>query len=370
MENLENTQPSLSNSPDSSPAKGKPRKSIWFVLGFVIILIGAGLGYLFGSNAAMAIRNEEKEKAIITIATTQFQLGVRELEEGKFENARKRFEYVIQLMPTFPGAQEKLTEVMFAQADVSTPTPIPSPTVTATPDTRGEEDLFNQVLTYLQNKDWNNVIVTLDSLRKLDIKYRAVDVDGYYYLALRNRGVQRILQEGSLEPGIYDLALAERFGPLDDEAVSYRTWARSYIYGASFWGVDWERVVSLFAEIYPALPNMIDSSGMTAQERYRVGLIKWGDQLALQEDWCAAYEKYEMAFAFVVDESVAPTATAVYNACHNPTESESSQNAATPTPSPTGQVTISPTAEVTPTPSESGTPEATEETPAPPVATP
>ncbi|MHB8135662.1 MAG: hypothetical protein ACYDH1_15740 [Anaerolineaceae bacterium] len=359
MENLEKTQPSSINQDDSNPKKLKPRKSVWVILGLLIVLIGSALGYFFGSQDAMVVRAEEKEKAVITIATTQYQLGIRELEEGKFENARKRFEYVIQLIPSFPGAQEKLTEVMFAQANIATSTPIPSPTLTPIPDSRGEEELLNQIQVYVQNQDWDSVIVTLDSLRKLNIEYHAVEVDDYYYLALRNRGVRRILQEGSLEPGIYDLALAERFGPLDDEAINYRTWARYYISGASFWGVDWARVVESFAEIYPALPNMIDSSGMTAQERYRVGLIKWGDQLAIQEEWCAAYEKYEMAFAFVVDEKVAPTATAVYNECHKSEETQAPITTETPTP------TISITVNVTETPTVAITEPPVTETPAP-----
>jgi len=356
MNSEEITKPIAVKTNNEETPKLKPRKSIWIALGLVILLIGAALGYFFGSKSAMTIRSDEQEKAVINIATTQFQLGIRELEEGKLENARKRFEYVIQLVPNFPGAQEKLTEVMFAQANVSTPTPIPLPTLTPTLDTRGEEELFSQVQSFVQNQDWDNVIVTLDSLRLLDIKYRAVDVDGYYYLALRNRGVRRILQEGNLEPGIYDLALAERFAPLDDEANNYRTWARFYISGASFWGVDWARVVASFAEIYPSLPNMIDSSGMTAQERYRIGLIKWGDQLALQEEWCAAYEKYELAFAFVVDEKVAPTATAVYDKCHASEETDSPSATATPTPTITVEVTVEPTQETTEPPGSGVTP--------------
>lgn len=358
MNSEEITKPTIVESNNNEPPRLKSRKSVWVILGLVIVLIGAALGYYFGSNAAMANRSDEKEKVVINIATTQYQLGVRELEEGKLENARKRFEYVIQLIPNFPGAQEKLTEVLFAQANVSTPTSIPLPTLTPTVDTRGEEELFSQVQAFVQNQDWDNVIVTLDALRMLDIQYRAVDVDGFYYLALRNRGVRRILQEGNLEPGLYDLALAERFGPLDDEANNYRTWARFYISGASFWGVDWARVVASFAEIYPSLPNMIDSSGMTAQERYRVGLIKWGDQLALQEEWCAAYEKYELAFAFVVDETIAPTATAVYDKCHAPEETEATSNTATPTPTTTVEGTVEPTEEttITPDPSETPTP--------------
>ncbi len=343
MESEEKTSLDVEKPQTIETNKLKPRRAIWYFIGVFIILIASALGFYFGSQAAIANRNAEQEKAAINIATTQFQLGLRELEEGKYENAKKRFEYVIQLFPDFPGAQEKLTEVLFAQVNVATPTPLPSPTIQPTADLRGEEELFNQIQLLASSEDWEGVINTIESLRQLNINYHAVDVDGYYYLALRNRGVKQILSEGNLEPGIYNLALAERFAPLDDEANNYRTWARYYLTGASFWGVDWSRVVQVFGEIYPSLPNLRDSSGMTAQERYRMGLIKWGDLLMVQEDWCGAAEKYELAFALGVDERVAPTATAAYDECHRPQETEPPPATETPTPTMTlvsgGEVT-------------------------------
>ena len=95
---------------------------------------------------------------------------------------------------------------------------------------------------------------------------------------------------------------------------------------------------------------------MTAQERYRVGLLKWGDALALQEEYCLAQEKYELSFMLLVDESVAPAATAIYEACERskePEETEAPPITATPT------VTLG-----TPSGNE-GTPTPTENTPAP-----
>ena len=347
MEISENAESVDKISPENGPEKNKPRRGIWVLIGIILILIGGGSGWFAGSNAAMEVRNQAQKKEVLQIAATQFELGVRESEEGKLDNARKRFEYVIQLMPDFPGAQEKLAEVMLKQAVVSTPTPIPSPTLTPTPDMRGEEELLSNAISEIKNEDWDTALVSLDTLRQLNLDYHAVEVDGLYFLALRNRGVDRILHRGSLEPGIYDLALAERFGPLDTEADSYRTWARYYLSGASFWGVDWPQVVSIFGQIYPAFPNMIDSTGMTAKERYRVGLIKWGDQLALNEDWCAASEKYEMAFQLLVDQNVAPTATAVYDECHKPKETEPPKE--TPTPTLVTETVETPTIQVTET---------------------
>jgi len=341
----------------------KPNRLLFIVIGLLMVFIAGGAGWFFGSQEGQQLRDLEKNKTVLEHASTQYELGVRELEEGRFENARKRFEYVIQLMPTFPGAQEKLTEVLIAQSIVNTPTPVPVPTMTATPDFRGEQELFDQAWQYLVSEEWDNAILTLEILRDKNLKFNPVAVDGMYYIALRNRGVQRILQDGSLEPGMYDLSLSERFAPLDNDADGYRVWARYYLTGASFWGIDWSQVVSIFAQIYPAFPNLRDSSGMTAQERYRMGLIKWGDALFLKEEYCLAEEKYLAAFAFFVDESVAPAATAIYEACEEskkPEETEAPSVTVTPSPTlPTGE-TLTPTplegSEVTVTPDGSGEP--------------
>lgn len=358
---MENTSPIQTQDLKENEKQLKPRRGIWVLIGLLIMLVGSSAGGFLGYQEGLNLRNKAYDEALVTEVTTQFDRAVREMEEGSLQNAQKRLEYVIQHMPEFPGAQDKLTEVMMAQAWVASPTPEPLPTMTATPDMRGEEDLYNQIISYLTAEDWNSAILTMDTIRQTNLGYRTIDVDGLYYLALRNRGIFDILQ-GSLEPGIYDLALAERFGPLDIEADNYRNWARYYLSGASFWGVDWPQVVRQFGELINMVPNLHDSDGMTVQERYRVGLIKWGDALALREEWCAASEKYEMALAFRLDEVVAPTATAVYNECNKPEETEESQQP-TETPTATTETTIEVPTEVTPEPT-------TEEVPTEPVVTP
>lgn len=333
--------------------KPKSRRFLFVLIGILILVITSGIAWYFGSQEGQALRTQEREKVALEVATTQFELGLRELGEGRYENARKRFEYVIKIIPNFPGAQEKLTEVLIAQSIVNTPTAVVLPTQTPTPDFRGEQELFDQAWQFILAEDWDNAIQNLDILRDKNLQFNPVQVDGMYYISLRNRGVRRILQEGSLEPGMYDLALSERFAPLDNDADGYRTWARYYLTGASYWGIDWSQVVAIFAQIYPAFPNLHDSSGMTAQERYRVGLLKWGDALALQEEYCLAQEKYELSFMLFVDESVAPAATAIYEACEKSKEPEETEAPPiTATPSPTVTLGTPSGTEVTPNPTE------------------
>ena len=118
--------------------------------------------------------------------------------------------------------------------------------------------------------------------------------------------------------GIYDLALVERFGPLDTEADGYRNWARLYITGTAFWEIDWSQVVYYFGQVASSLPNLYDGN-YTANERYRTALIGYGDQLILSGDYCGARDQYQLAMSISQDGGLAPTATQAQLLCSPPT---------------------------------------------------
>ncbi|MDX9864447.1 MAG: hypothetical protein RBT34_06535 [Anaerolineaceae bacterium] len=316
---------------DTQPRRKKPRRFVWILGGILLMLLLGAAGGLLGYRSAIQARIRAQQDQITAIATTQYQLGVNELDAGNYAMARKRFEYVISIDPSFPGAAEKLTDVMLKMAMVTTPTPVveAGPVPTATPDLRGAEAIFNQAVQVYRGQDWNATIATLDRLRDEDIKYRTLEVDGMYYMALRFRGIQKIVQEGNLEGGMYDLSQAERYGPVDGQADQYRTWARYYLTGSSFWEVDWPKVIDYFYQVYSALPNLRDGSGWTATERYRKASILYGDQLVEAGEYCMARDQYRNALAVGMDELLAPTATAVQLLCEPPTPTP---EPATPTP--------------------------------------
>jgi hypothetical protein len=211
---------------------------------------------------------------------------------------------VIENNPSYPGATEKLAEVLVSMVSTATPTLVPTPTVTPTPDLRGVDEKYSQAQQNIANAEWTPAIDTLLSLRKADPNFEPVWVDDMLYLAYRNRGADKILKDGDLEGGIYDLTQAEQIGPLDADSRSYLTWARLYITGASFWEIDWAQTVFYFAQIAPALPNLRDGSGWTATERLRLGLAGYGDFLAENGDFCAAVEQFDLALEMGEDPEI------------------------------------------------------------------
>jgi hypothetical protein len=319
---------------------------LWVILGIgllgVAIVTGGILGYSSGTTEGSKILVANAEDQL----QEQFELGVQDFNAGRFDLARQRFEYVLSLDAEYPGVVEKLAEVMGILNATATPTPLP-PTQTPPPtrDLRPVEDIFQHAQGAFDEGDWNTTIDTLIALRREDPLYRVVEVDSLLYRTLLNRGVDKIRLESNLEGGIYDLALAERFGPLSAIANNWRNLARLYLIGSSFWEVYPEQAVYYFGLVASGAPFLRDASGWTARERYRSSLIHYADQLVKKGDVCVAQEQYALALAIGGDILIEQVATAVAVQCFSPTESALT-GTPTETVTPTGTLiftTITPT---------------------------
>ena len=341
--------------PDQEPGTvalgGRSLPIRWLLILSLVSLLAIAAASAFGGYmSGINLRTGLEATQVAQEVAQQFSLGVQDLEARRYEVARQRFEYVIRLDPGYPGVTEKLAEVLLELNTTATPTVVPTPTLTPTPDMRTAEELFSQAQVFMADEQWSEAIDALLKLRKDEPGYQPVKVDSMLYVSLRNRGVHRILNEADLEGGTYDLALAERFGPLDIEASNMRTWADLYVTGASFWGLDWAQSAYYFGQLLQVAPNLRDSSNLTATERFRTATIKYADTLAENGDWCLAQEQYDQAFNYGTDPAVEPTAQKVAQECEQMNQPEEE-----PTEEP-------PPAEATPTPGE-GYP-APQETPA------
>lgn len=366
MNLTEDTNPILVNI--NKDKKTKDRKNVaWILLGFLLMVLVILLGAFWGYQNGITRRVANEESTVLARAAEQYELALSDYENDRIQMAKQRIEYVISLDLTYPGASELLRQVLVKANTLPTssvPTQVIAlePTFTPTPDFRGEEEIYNAIVELMKQSLWEETIMAINALREKNLDYRAIEVDGFYYIALRNRGVEKI-GGGNLEPGIYDLSLAEKFAPLDGSSEGIRNWARLYLTGASFWEVNWEQVIVYFSQIQPTYPNLRDGSGMTAKERYRIALYRYGDQLAAAGDFCMAKDYYYMSLAVVNDPVLEPTAINMVDLCEGGIE-QGEKTPSAPIEEPTEVPTEVPT-EFTPTP----TPEIVEPTEETPIVT-
>lgn len=340
-----NLPPDIPDEAEERP-KGRRLWIVWAVVAVLILALIAGGSGFAGYSSAIDQRTHYQSTLVAGEAANQYTLALQDIALGNYERARQRLEYLIQIDPNFPDASNQLTFVLTQQRITATPTQAPLPTLTPTPDYRGRDDLLTQAQNQLLGRDWTGTIDTLLLLRKNYPEYMAVKVDDMLFVALRNRGIDKIAQLHDLEGGNYDLTLAERFGPLDSEARNWRDWADLYIRGASFWDVDWPQAVYYFSQLASAAPNLSDLSGWTASSRYMDALLGYGDWFASQGQWCDAQTQYDTYMAMLASPQVEPTAVYAADKCTQELN---------PPPVAPPEVTETPTA----------TPESTQEAPTP-----
>ncbi len=347
-----------SNQVQGIPGKRRvgPSALLLAILGFlVLIAVGIMAGYFSGQG----VRLDAQSTDVSMQLKSQFDLGNQALAAGEYEVARQHFQYVIDHEPNYPGVQAAYTQLLLQMNVSPTPTLSSTSEVTATPDNSSEQDTYDHLHSLLAAPpktvdDWNAVTGLLDSLRKGDPTFHAAEIDGIYYIALRQRGIAKIFaqscQDITLEGGIYDLTQAENFGPLDLYADDVRDAARYYITGATFWELDWNQALYYFGQVSLIAPNLMDASCQTATQRWAVASIHVGDIFFATQDYCSAATQYANAAGVNIPDNAtaAPTADYADRQCNPPAQATRVVTPTGPTP------TLKPTK--TPKPSKTSTP--------------
>lgn len=309
-----------------SPAP-KKKRGLWVLIGILGMLLigaaGAGVGY----KMAIDLRQREELNQRLVMATTQFEQALQDEKNGNLDLARQRLEYILTIYPEYPGLDGELSKVMLnialtqGPSQITTPSPSETPVAASTPiptqDTKNLGTLLNQAQAQLAGQDWNGLLATVLNMRNLDPFYQAVKVDGLYYMALRNMGIEKVKQ-GSLEPGIFYFALAEQMAPIDNDAESYRIWARMYSNAGSYWEVNMEQAAYLFSQLYPLVPNLVDASGITVRSRYADALAGYGDYLQQTYLWCDAVPQYQNSLSIKPSDAVNAKFVQAQEYCVNP----------------------------------------------------
>lgn len=364
---LDNTLPNyVPDQPDEKNTGKAGRR--WFswklftLLGILVLILIAAASAFGGYLSGIDMRKDAEITVVSQKAVEQFELALEDINSGQYNRARQRLEYVADLDPSYPGLTEKLALVLVMINATATPLPQPTPTTMSATVVPGQESaqadsLFQQAQQALINGDWDGSINLLLDIRKTDINYRPVDVDGMLFLALRNRGKFKIINLADLEGGLYDLSLAEKFGPLDSEAQSYITWVSMYITGASFWELDWVKVIEYFTEVATQFPGLRDRSGWTAKERYRLALKNYGIQLLNGGDACNAQDLLEQSLALGSDSEAEQAFVEARQQCEGSSD----------TGQPSDQPPVAPTQSIAPIPTDPFQPPVATPYPPPPV---
>lgn len=311
---IQNTNSPESTQPNKPIEKAKRKGT--FLRNALIFIAVLALTIFSGYQAGIAKRQQTRSNVMAEQVGEQYQNTLVDIQFGRYEIAKQRLEWIIQNDPSFPGAQEKLTEILVL---MNMPTPTATVPPTPTHDFSGAQDAFSRGQQFINAQDWLSALSTLDELRKLDPSYNTAQVDGMYYFALRNNGYDLIIKQGNLEGGIYYLTLAERFGQLDNNANGLREGARFYLLGASFWELNWEQTVFYFSQIAGGWPSLWDGS-MTASERYRIASMRYGDELFAQEKFCDSLVQYTAAQGYApLDNTAQSNFDIAYVTCYPPT---------------------------------------------------
>jgi tetratricopeptide (TPR) repeat protein len=315
-EHTGNAQPIQPKKDDTQPIKPitkKPSRIRSILIGIFGFILLIGLGGYGGYSSALGVRENAQVQIISQQLGEQYQFALVDIQFGRYAVAKQRLEFILQNDPTFPGALDTLTQVLVLS---NQPTPTPTASVPPTPDFGGAESAFAKAQQLVAAQDWSNALSALDQIRKLDPTYNVSLVDGMYYFSLRNYGMA-LIGQGNLEGGIYQLTLAERFGPLDNTAHILHDNARIYLDAASFWELDWRRAVEAFAQLNGS--GMWDGT-MTDTQRFYYASMRYGDELFTDGNYCDANKQYQNAQAISnLDEIASKNANQAYQQCFPPT---------------------------------------------------
>jgi tetratricopeptide (TPR) repeat protein len=265
----------------------RARPILLWVVGFLCLLIlsvgGAAYGGLYTGE-----RDREQQRQ--ELAEQHYRAGLERLDAGEYELAIAEFEYVLELDPDHTLAQQGIAESQARIADRPTPT---SETYEIVVD-----DLYRKATAHYEDKEWEDAVAVLTQLRVLDPAYETETIEEMLFTSLYNAGMT-LLDEDRLEEGIFYLDQAVALRPLDEEALTQRSLAIQYMTALGYWGVDWERCIERFEQLYAVAPSYKDVFSRLYQAH-----VDYADAWYAQGEMCPAEVQYTQATQLVNDPQV------------------------------------------------------------------
>ena len=263
------------------------RPILFWVVGFLCLLVlsvgGAAYGGLYKGE-----RDREQQRQ--ELAEQHYRAGLERLEAGEYELAVAEFEYVLKLDPDHPFAQQGIAEAQARTAARPTPTSETREIIT--------DDLYQKAVAHFEAEQWEEASGVLTQLRVLDPTYEAQSVEEMLFTSLYNAGMA-LLDENRFEEGIFYLDQAVALRPPDEEALTQRSLAVQYMTALGYWGVDWERCIERFEQLYAVAPNYKD-----VFSRLYSAHVMYADAWYDQGEMCPAEVQYAQAAQLMNDSEI------------------------------------------------------------------
>jgi hypothetical protein len=302
------------------------------ILGLLLITIAAiagwylMVGYLAWQNG-QTLREENQTTAFYEQMAAQVTLARQDMDQQKYRLAQRRLEWVLERDPNQAEAAQLLAEVL-ARLNIfltpqptgvpptATPRPLPTPTPGLISDPADELARIRQLLA---NEEWEEAATALLTFQMQYPSYEREETDQMLYDAYVTHGLELISGDHP-ELGLAMLERAEQLGDLPQEALDYRLWARLYMSGIAYYGVNWEIAALNFRELCLSAPFY-----QGACDRLIESLVNLGNQYAYLEEWCPAQSYFREARQ--------------YGAAVNDQLSQAEAGCAAATPTPSGVIT-------------------------------
>jgi tetratricopeptide (TPR) repeat protein len=260
------------------------------------IILGVGFFFLFmlsigiGAYAGLRQGEREREQRLKATAEHHYQQGIERLENGEYERAIAEFEYVLEVDPDHPLAEQGIDEAQTRHNSQPTPT-------TESQEVMVEE-IYREAVEAYEDEQWQSAAADLVQLRALNPDYKPEEVEQMLFESRYEAGMA-LLEEDRFEEGIFYLDQAVALRPLDEEARQQRNLAMKYMTALGYWGVDWGRCIDRFEEIYASAPDYKD----VFQRLYRARL-RYAEAWYAEGEMCPAEEQYAEALRLVASSEV------------------------------------------------------------------
>jgi hypothetical protein len=301
------------------------RLSGFFLIALALLLGLYTLVAYLGWQSGETLRVERIQTERTTALETQVAHARDEIAAGNYRLALRRLAWVLEMEPGHTDARslQEEAERALASSSVPTPTSAPtgSPTATLTPagltptpvDDDAPAEAFQALEAMVEAEAWEDAIVALVDFQSEYPNYERRESDRLLYEAYIGRGIELLYGE-RVELGLYYLAQAEILGDLPQEVRDQRQWARLYLNGIAYYGVNWNVAIFNFRELCLAAPFY-----QNACERLHTALIAYADQFAFGQDWCSAESFYAEAYRLERGDGLGEKLSEAREGCQNAT---------------------------------------------------